>query len=35
MGNINILELTSSIRKEGYKGEYVDAKRYVKILFCY
>lgn len=26
MDNINILELTSSIRKEGYEGEYVDAK---------
>lgn len=26
MDNINILELTNSIKKEGYEGEYVDAK---------
>lgn len=26
MDNINILELTDSVRKEGYEGEYIDAK---------
>lgn len=32
MDNINILELTSSIRKEGYEGEYVGAKLCQDIL---